>query len=103
MRDIPVIDVAPLIYEAAHATVLKEACKELGLQEDVQLLSLHGIQWHLAFEQSSEHPNFVDNMLKLEALLQQKTRKKVDIRLRAKKDKNNRQERNVLWKNGEQK
>lgn len=99
MRDpIPSFDVAPIIYEAAHATILKEACKELGLQEDVKILEIDGFRWTLEYQQSKEHPDFVTNMIKLERKLQEKARRPIDLRLAPREDENRRQKRNVLWR-----
>lgn len=99
MRDpIPSFDVAPIIYEAAHKVILNEALSELGLQQNIKIVEIKGIRWSLDFDQDPTKPDVVTNLLKLEKLLKQKTRKTVDIRLPEKKDKNNRQERNLLWK-----
>lgn len=92
------IEPVPIVYEAHQQTVLKESLRELGLQEDILLAKVHGIQWTISFQQNPEMPDVISNLLKLEKLLQQKTRRSVDIRLLPKKDKNNRQGRNVLWK-----
>lgn len=103
MRDpIPSYDMAPIIYEAAHATILKESCKELGLQEDVKILEIEGFRWTLEYQQSKEHPDFAMNMIKLERKLQEKSRRPIDLRLEPLQDKNRRKQRNVLWK-GDQK
>lgn len=72
-------------------------CAELGLQEDIKVIMVQNRwRWTLEFEQSKNHPNFVLNMLKLERLLQERTKRPIDLRLEAEQDKMNRKKRNVL-------
>lgn len=94
----PIIEPAVVVYEAPSKATLKESLNELGLQEDVNIVEIDGFRWTLEYDQSPAHPDFVSNMLKLESKLQNKTKRPIDLRLTQKKDKNNRANRNVLWK-----
>lgn len=81
-----------------EADVLKGGCYALGLQQDVQIVAIHGFRWTLDYEQSPIHPDFANNMIKLERLIQERTGRPVDLRLEAESDKNKRAKRNTLWK-----
>lgn len=53
---------------------LKEACHELGLQQDVELLRIEkGGRWVLAYTQNPEMPHFGRHMIKLERRLKANT------------------------------
>ncbi len=70
---------------------LTEACKELGLQPDVQLLEIkQNTRWVLAFEQSPTFPRFDYAMIKLEAVLREITRTEIELMCESEVDRNKR-------------
>lgn len=77
--------------------LLKDCCKLLGLQEDVNIIDIKGFRWVLDYEQSKNHPDFGRNMIKLERMLQLMEKRPIDLRLEPLEDKNKRENRNVLW------
>lgn len=85
-----------LAGKVEKTALLLAACKELGLQEDIELRDFNGLKWTLEYVQSSNHPDFSRNMIKLERMLQEKTGKPIDLRLQPKADKNKRFDRNYL-------
>lgn len=80
-----------------HAAILKRGCEALGLQQDIQLIGVHGNKWVLDYEQSSLHPDFAENMIRLERWIQASSGRPIDLRLEAKEDKMNRKKRNILY------
>ncbi len=79
-------------------SVLHDACRALGLQTDVELVSVIGFRWTLDYTQSKSraHPDFAKSMIKLERHLQEKLKRPIDLRLESESDKNKRKQRNVL-------
>lgn len=75
---------------------LAECLKTLGLQDDIKLLETNGFRWLIEYKQNPAFPDFGKSMIKLERLLQEKTRKPIDLRLEDEADKNKRVQRNVL-------
>lgn len=76
--------------------LLTDACKRLGLQGDVKIISRLGHRWTLEYEQSPDHTDFAMHMIQLEKMLQFAMRRPVDLRLPKKNDKNKRFDRNYL-------
>lgn len=76
--------------------LLIEGCKHLGLQEDIKIVERRGYRLTIEYTQSPDHPDFIENMLKLEKVLQLAARRPIDLRLKAKNDKNKRFDRNYL-------
>jgi hypothetical protein len=74
---------------------LKQCCQLLGLQDDVELLSVdENDRFKLRYEQDPTKKHFASNMIKLEKLMRQVLGVVVDLRLEPMKDKNNRAGRN---------
>ncbi len=69
---------------------LIEACKELGLQANVRITEIKGERWILTYEQDPNYPRFDYAMIKLERVLREVTRSKVELMLEALTDKNKR-------------
>lgn len=77
--------------------LISSCCAELGLQENVKVVMVtNRWRWTLDYEQDPNKPDFGMGMIKLERLLQEKTKRPIDLRLEAEIDKNRRKERNVL-------
>lgn len=77
---------------------IREACKLLGLQEDIKVIMVvNRWTWTLDYDQDNDKPDFAVNMLKLERALQTALKRPIDLRLEKMADKNKRQKRNVLW------
>jgi len=76
--------------------LLNEACKSLGLQDDVKIVEVIKLRWVLDYKQDVNKPDFGQNMIKLERLLQAATKHPIDLRLESESDKNKREQRNVL-------
>ncbi len=75
-------------------SVLKQCCRILGLQDDVELIDvITNDRFVLHYEQSSIHPDFGKNMIKLESMMRGTLGVVVDLRLEAKEDKNKRVQR----------
>lgn len=78
-------------------TWIKDACLELGLQTDIKIVSVtNRWRWTLEYEQDPKMPDFGMNMMRLEAKLQDKLKRPIDLRLERVPDKNMRDKRNVL-------
>lgn len=76
---------------------LKDACRELGLQEDVKIVMVvNRWRWTLEYEQSASYPDFAMGMIDLETKLRDTLKRPIDLRLEAEADKNMRKRRNVL-------
>lgn len=75
--------------------LLKEACFELGLQQDVEILRMDKSgRWTLAYTQNPEMPHFGNNMITLERLLKKKSGVNlIDLVLESLEDKNKRAKR----------
>ncbi len=69
---------------------LTEACLELGLQHNVQVVELKNDRWILSYEQDPAKPRFDYAMIKLEKVLREVTRTEVELHLEAIADKNRR-------------
>ncbi len=72
---------------------LVEACKELGLQPSVKIVEIKGERWILNYEQDLNYPRFDYAMIKLERVLREVTRSKVELMLEALTDKNKRDQK----------
>lgn len=76
---------------------INSACASLGLQIGIKVVSVtNRWRWTLEFTQSSDHPDFGKNMIKLERLVQDRLKRPIDLRLETEADKNMRKKRNVL-------
>lgn len=82
---------------ARNEAVLWDACKELGLQEDVKIASRRGFRWYLDYKQNPDYPDFGIHMIKLEMTIRNKTGRPIELMLQPREDKNKRVQRNVLW------
>lgn len=83
---------------SAAETWIREACKILGLQEDIKVIMVvNRWTWTLDYDQDKNKPDFALNMIKLERALQAALKRPIDLRLEKVADKNLRQKRNVLW------
>lgn len=82
---------------SAAETWIREACKILGLQEDIKVIMVADRwRWTLDYEQDPSKPDVGMNMIKLERALQTAIKRPIDLRLEAMADKNRRKQRNVL-------
>lgn len=71
-------------------THMKEACAELSIQVP-QIITVEGFRWTL-----EQYLGLGTQMIKLERILQSKTKRPIDLRLESLSDKNRRKQRNVL-------
>lgn len=75
---------------------IREACDELGLQNDIWLIDVKNKwRWILEYKQNPDFPNFAKHMIELEALLQGRFSKPIDLRLETEEDKNKRHQRQI--------
>lgn len=82
-----------VLQEADHvaraAPILKQCCKYLGLQEDVELLAVKDKdRFLLSYAQDPTKPDFGKAMIKLETMMRTVMGVVVDLRLEAKTDLN---------------